>query len=56
MIAVNVHGYIDIHNVAILERAAWLEISIVSGLNLEGKRNSLVWNPVTKNIVDARTT
>jgi hypothetical protein len=54
--SVNVHGHVDVHNVTILEGPTGLEMRSVSEFVWEKKRNSLVWDPVTEDVVDARTT
>lgn len=55
MISVEVNGNIDIHNVAILERPAKLKMRIIVRMNSH-EANSLVWDPVAQDIVDARAT
>ena len=50
------HGHINVHNVAIFEGSALLRVRNVPEFVSGKKFNSLIRDPVTENIVDARTT
>ena len=56
MIPADVHGHVNVHDVAIFEGSALLRVRTVSGSVSEKKFNSLIRDPVTENVVDARTT
>lgn len=55
MVPINVHSYIDIHDVAIFEGPAMLKVRIIPEFAREKEFNSLVRDPVTEDVVDART-
>ena len=52
----DVHGHVNVHDVAIFEGSALLRVRDVSEFVSEAKFNSLIWDPVTENVIDARTT
>ena len=51
----DVHGHVNIYDVAIFEGSALLRVRNVSEFVSEKRFNSLIWDPVTENVVDART-
>ena len=55
MISVEVNCYIDVYNITIFERSARWRLRKIPDIIVK-RDNSLVWDPVTQNIVDARAT
>jgi hypothetical protein len=54
VIPAGVHGDVDVHNVTVL-KGPTMEDKSRSGVHSRKEVNSLVWDPVTNDIVDART-